>query len=365
MSTMTTRTSRRAWSGRFVVAAAGMALIASSCGSSEATPATDPAASIDTTTTTTTTSVAGEGTEAPSTEPPALTLDEYLVAIINANADAGACGMKAEEDFNNAPAPDQEPTEAEAVEGGKEYFAGQLGCQQSAIDAIAALRPPPEAVAAHTDLVAARRAHLAASRAEIDAAVTMDEITRAVVEPDPAVIEAFGNWSDACLALEDVATSNGIDATLDCPVPPTNQEPVQVTVFIDGDEWLVEPSGIIQDNGAGIAINVENRDDAVHQVMQVDIFSGSPSELPIVDGVLDTGRCNVSSDGEDPTPPPAYFGCPWLTGEGATVVFHELEPGDSVNLEGGAGPATIVVLDYLTGAYEAGRYVAVLVAPFE
>lgn len=365
MSTMTTRPNRQAWSGRWVLAVAGVALITSSCGSSEATSQADPTEPIETTTTTTTTSVAAEGTEDPATEPSALTLDDYLVAIINANADAGACGAKAEEDFNNAQPADYEPTEAEAVEGSKEYFAGQLGCQQIAAEAIAALQPPPDAAAAHADLVAARRANLAASRAEIDAAETMDEITRAVVEPGPAVIEAFGNWSAACRALEDVATSNGIDATLDCPMPPTSSEPVQVTVLIDGDEWLVEPSGIIQDNGAGIAINVENRDDAVHQVMQVDIFSGSSSELPIVDGVLDTGRCNVSSDGEDPTPPPAYFGCPWLTGEGAAVVFHELEPGDSVNLEGGAGPATIVVLDYLTGAYEAGRYVAVVVAAFE
>jgi hypothetical protein len=196
-----------------------VALIASSCGSSEATPATDPAD--DTTTTTTTTSVAEESTEGPAPEPAALTLDEYLVAIINANADAGACGIEAEEDFNNAQPADQEPTEAEAVEGGKEYFAGQLGCQQIADDAIAALQPPPEAVTAHADLVAARRAHLAAWRAEIDEAQTMDEITKTFVEPGPAVIEAFVNWSDACLALEDVATSNGIDAALDCPMPPT------------------------------------------------------------------------------------------------------------------------------------------------
>jgi hypothetical protein len=203
---------------------AGLALIASSCASSEATPAADPVD--DTTTTTTTTSVAEEATEAPATEPSALSLDDYLVAVINANADAGACGMKAEEDFNNAQAAaqpaDHEPTEAEAVEGGKEYFAGQLGCQQIANDAIAALQPPPETVAAHADLVAARQASLAVGRAEIDAAETLDEITKAVVEPGPAVIEAYLNWSLACLALEAIATSNGIDATLDCPVPPTD-----------------------------------------------------------------------------------------------------------------------------------------------
>jgi hypothetical protein len=141
-----------------------------------------------------------------------------LVAIINANADAGACGEQAERDFNDAQPAEHEPTEAEAVEGAKEYFAGQRGCQQIADDAIAALQPPPEAVAAHANLVAARQAHLTASRAAIDAAETMDEITGAVVEPGSAVIETYGNWSIACRALEDLATSNGIDATLDCPM---------------------------------------------------------------------------------------------------------------------------------------------------
>ncbi len=218
-TSMRALTNRRAWSGRWVLAVTGVALIASSCGSSDATPATDPVPETTiTTTTTTTTSVVGQGTEDPATEPSALALDDYLVAVINANADAGACGVKAEEDFNNAPRPDREPTEAEAVEGGKEYFAGQRGCEQTATDAIAALQPPTEAVTAHADLVAARQANLAASRAEIEAAETMDEITRAVVEPGPAVIETYENWVRACGALQDIATSSGIDADLDCPM---------------------------------------------------------------------------------------------------------------------------------------------------
>ena len=115
-------------------------------------------------------------------------------------------------------ASDHEQTEAEAVEGGKEYFAGQRGCQQTAIDAIAALQPPTEAVTAHADLVAARHANLAASRAEIEAAETMDEIMGAIVEPGPAVIETYENWVRACAALQDIATSSGIDADLDCPM---------------------------------------------------------------------------------------------------------------------------------------------------
>ncbi len=218
-TSMRALTNRRAWSGRWVLAVTGVALIASSCGSSDATPATDPVPETTiTTTTTTTTSVAAQGTEDPATQPSALTLDDYLVAVINANADAGACGEQAEIDFNNAPRPDREPTEAEAVEGGKEYFAGQFGCQQTAIDAIAALQPPTEAVTAHADLVAARQANLAAGRAEMDAAETMDEITRAVVEPGPAVIETYENWVRACDALQDIATSSGIDADLDCPM---------------------------------------------------------------------------------------------------------------------------------------------------
>ncbi len=218
-TSMRALTNRRAWSGRWVLAVTGAALIASSCGSSDATPATDPVPeTTTTTTTTTTTSVVGQGTEDPATEPSALALDDYLVAVINANADAGACGVKAEEDFNNAPRPDREPTEAEAVEGGKEYFAGQRGCEQTATDAIAALQPPTEAVTAHADLVAARQANLAASRAEIEAAETMDEITRAVVEPGLAVIETYENWVRACGALQDIATSSGIDADLDCPM---------------------------------------------------------------------------------------------------------------------------------------------------
>ena len=209
-------TSRRAWTGRWVLALTGVALIAASCGSSDPTPTPDPVAAVETTTTTTTTSVTREGTEDPAADPAGLTFDEYLVAVINANADAGECGEQAEIDFNAAQPADYEPTEAD-VEGGKEYFAGQFGCKQIADDAIAALQPPPEAAAAHADLVAARHVHLTASRAEMEAAETMDEITRAFVEPGPAVIEAYGNWSTACGALQDVATSNGIDADLECP----------------------------------------------------------------------------------------------------------------------------------------------------
>jgi hypothetical protein len=210
-----------------LIVLAGLATLISACGagqtgSSDAatSPPTTaaPTTTTMTTTTTTTTVAAGDDTEDPAADPAVLTLDEYLVAIINANADAGACGEQAERDFNDAQPADHEPTEAEAVEGGKEYFAGQRGCQQIADDAIAALQPPPEAVAAHADLVAARQAHIVASRAAIDAAETIDEITRAVVEPGPAVIEAYGIWSIACRALEDLATSNGIDATLDCPM---------------------------------------------------------------------------------------------------------------------------------------------------
>ncbi len=207
-----------------LVVLVGLATLSSACGADQAGSADDATTPLTTTTfstTTTTTSVPGEGTEDPAADPAVLTFDDYLVAIINANADVGACGEQAERDFNDAQPADDEPTEAEAVEGGKGYFAGQLGCQLIADDAIAALQPPPEAVAAHANLVAARQAHFAASRAAIDAAETMDEITRAFVEPGPAVIEASNNWSIACRALEDLAASNGIDATLDCRFEPT------------------------------------------------------------------------------------------------------------------------------------------------
>ena len=186
---ITARPNPRAWSRRWVFALAGLALIAASC-SNDSTSQPDPAAPGDTTMTTTSTSIA-PGTQASTAEPAGLTLDDYLVAIINADADVGACGQKAEEDFN-AQRDDDERTEAEAVAGSKEYFRGQLDCQQGAVDAIAALQPPPEAAAAHADLVAARRAWQAAARAETDEAETMDEINRSIFEPGPAVVEAYG-----------------------------------------------------------------------------------------------------------------------------------------------------------------------------
>ena len=101
---MTAQPNRQVWSGRWMLALTGVALVAASCGSSDPTPATDTDASIRTTstTTTTTTLVVGEGTEDPAADPAGLTLDDYLVAIINANADAGECGEQAEIDFNNA-----------------------------------------------------------------------------------------------------------------------------------------------------------------------------------------------------------------------------------------------------------------------
>lgn len=217
-----------AWGRRWALALAGLALIAASCSSSDPTPAADPAVSVETTTTapaatteSTTTSAATPSTaDDAAAEPAVLTLDAYLVAVINADADVGTCGQKAEEDFNDANPANDEATEAEAVEGGKEYFRGQQACQQGAVAAIAALQPPPEAAAAHADVVAARQAWQAAARAELDEAETIDEIIRAFVEPGPAVVEAAIAWGQACRALEDVATSNGIDANLECPEPP-------------------------------------------------------------------------------------------------------------------------------------------------
>ena len=229
-----------------VVVAMALALAACTSSSDGESGDTDAAAittapPITTTSTTTTMLVTGDDTEDPATDPAVLNLDDYLVAIINAAADAGACGEQAERDFNDAPPADHKPTEAEAVEGGKEYFGGQFGCQQIADDAIADLQPPLEAVSAHADLVAARQAATAAARAAMNAAETIDEITRAVVEPGPAVIEAYGNWAIACGALEDVAASNGIDATLDCPMlEPTGTEPVPTTTVAELGSLPVE-----------------------------------------------------------------------------------------------------------------------------
>jgi hypothetical protein len=232
-------------------------------------------------------------------------------------------------------------------------------------DAIAALEPSAEAAAAHADLVESRATHLTALRAAFDNGETADDYFRLLFEPPPDVIAAFAIWGDACIALEAVAKSNSVDAELSCPVPPPGAV-TPVTVFVDVSEWLAEPEGVLQDEGSGVEITIVNSDDAPHRPVIIFLFSGSSSTLPIVDGVLDLSRCNVVFNEEDPSPPPAYFGCEYPTSLGDNVrAVEELAPRDSVQVMVGSGGGTLVVLDYLPGAYEAGHFVVLEVLPFE
>ena len=346
---------------------AAMALIVAACGSSEPAPDAGAAPQDEPTTPTTTTqAVEPEPSEEEDDAPSGSTLDDYLVAVIDTTADWGDCVVQVEQDANDAQ-PD-EPTEEDQLEYARAYVGGHIDCWQGEHDAIAALQSSAEAVTAHADLVAGRSAYLAAMRAGFDQAETVDGYFALQFDPPPDVIAAYVVWVDACGALEAVATSNGIDAELSCPVqfsgPPGAVTPV--TVFVDASAWLVEPGGILQDEGSGIEITIVNSDDVAHKPVIIFLFSGSSSTLPIVDGVLDLSRCNVASDEEDPSPPPAYFGCEYPTSLGDNVrVVEELAPGDSVQVMVGSGGGTLVVLDYVPGAYEAGQFVVLEVLAFE
>jgi hypothetical protein len=335
-----------------------VALIASSCGTSTEPAANpQPAPPPETTTTTTTTMTADE---APAVDPNALDLDAYLVALINTTADWGDCAPKVERDLNDAQ-PD-EPTEAYMLEYAQAYVGGHLDCWQGEHDAIAALQAPAEAAAAHAGLVTGRAAYLAAMRAGYDEAEIGDDYFTLLFDPPPLVVAAYIDWVEGCRAVEAVATSNGIDADLQCPMPPGGP-PVQVTVTIEASDWSVEPSGVIEDTGGGVEITIVNQDDVAHRPMIIAIFSGSPAELPIVDGVLDLSRCGVSSDASDPSPPPAYFGCeyPEHLGDNVAYVIGELAPGESITVPvSGAGDGgTFVVIDHIAGAYDAGQYMVI------
>ncbi len=342
---------------------AGVALIAAACGPSEPAPDTGAAPQEEPTTTTTTAAPEQEAYEDEDDDAPSgPTLDTYLVAVINTTADWGDCVVKVEQDLNDAQP--EEPTEEYMLEYAIAYVGGHIECWQGEHDAIAALEPSAEAAAAHADLVESRAAHLAAFRTAFDNVETADDYFPLLFEPPPDVIAAYIIWVDACLALESVARSNGVDAELSCPIPvgPPAGDPTPVTVLIDASEWLVEPGGVLQDEGSGVEITIVNSDDVAHKPVIIFLISGSSSTLPMIGGLLDL---SLSGNSDATDPGATFFGSVYPESLGDNVfVIDELAPGESVTADVNGG-GTLVVLDYLPGAYEAGQFVVLEVLPFE
>ena len=288
----------------------------------------------------TTTTVAGMG------------FDEYLVGIVNANAAETECGSTNESDLNDAQ-PDN-PTPAEELDYVERYFAGNLDCVATATNTIAALLPPAEVAASHGAYVDARRAFVTALLARGAAASTTEDY---FVLMRDLFQERGGAFGDQCRTLEDIGQDNGWDAGLDCPSAPPTGAPTDVAVFASPGEWLAVPTQVT-DTGTGVSLAITNPGDEPVEVVVVALFEGDPANLPMVNGVLDSSRCNQFF--AEPDPHPAYFGCelPSPQGEGDPFEVDEIAAGDSVSFSV-FGPGVFVVFDYRSGAYEAGEYVVI------
>lgn len=310
-----------------------IALLASACGSGDTTGDT----------------VAGQA------EP--LTMEQYLVAVVNTDADSAACERLAEEEVNIEYDAEAGVAEADEEAHFRERIVRRQDCLQAGVDELAALAPPAEAVGAHDAFVGARAAYLSEWRAMVAAAGPGDFEHNFELSFGPmgATLDAY---IDAVCTLQGLATSEGFEVDLHCPtVEGEAIEAPLVTVVLEDEGWSVEPSAVVEDPGTGIELAVENRTDREWFIGFVDVFAGSADDLPIVDGVIDVSRCNQIF-GDDPDPSPANIGCPSATGEGE----HEAEqvfPGQTHFLDAGIPTGTHVVLDFSPGGYEAGNWIVV------
>lgn len=131
-----------------------------------------------------------------------------------------------------------------------------------------------------------------------------------------------------------------------------------------GGPWQADPNPVgVTD--AHIVLTLTNVGDEPIQPIVIGIFEGDPTNLPVIDGVVDLTRSGISSDPESDF---TLFGLiyPDVSGDqGDSIVSNPppiLAPGESVEIDGfagGGGGGLIVIFDYRAGEYEAGSFVVI------
>ena len=341
-----------------LIVALGLALVISACASGETGPAEDPT----TTTTTATTTTAPPPTTEEPIDPEAV--EDYLVQMTNLDGDLGDQQMEFERQVNDRPEP---TTEEEAIEGFRDFWVGTFELNLGYIDAVDALQPPASFATAHDEYVVAYRGLFQKSRDDVSGFTTMDEfdafmaaIFDPAIPPSEEMDQLNSSYIIACKNLEQLGRDAGFDFSLGCPEEPPAVVAVDVQV---GGPWQADPNPIGV-TGAHVVLTLTNVGDEPIQPVVIAVFEGDPTNLPVIDGVVDLTRSGISSDAESDF---TLFGLiyPDVSGDqGDSIVSNPppiLAPGESVELDGFdfSGFGLIVIFDYRQNEFQAGSFVVI------
>ena len=334
----------------------GLALVISAC----ATDQTDPA-NVSTTPPTPTT--AGSPTSSlppePTGDPEAV--EDYLVAMSNLEGDLGDRLSNNETRCNELTEGLEEPTEEQVIENGRCHLSGLIEGMGEHATALAALSAPSGFESAHSDYVDAIQAWVDQMRTDSADLTTPDEIFDYLsmiffgFEVTPAMEALMLAQATSCRTLEQLGNEAGYSVHLGCPQEPMEALTVDVQM---GGPWMADPNPLVAFEG-DVDMTLTNVGDEPIQPVVIVIFEGDPTDLPIVDGVVDLSLSGVT----DPSSGFASFGVeyPNVFGEGDSKVGEvpTLAPGETVTNTMFGGSSVIVVFDYRAGEFEAGSYIVI------
>ena len=155
-----------------------------------------------------------------------------------------------------------------------------------------------------------------------------------------------------------------IGAVTACSVvyPPTAGPAVRIT----SDGWIADPPSTVQ-TGDWFEFTVTNGLDSPLRFVVLSLNYGEPTDIPVVDGVVDVNRQVVyeSADPPDPGEPVVAYALvyPGSFGEGTAWDPAVLESGETTTVRvgnpglGGGEPGRFVVVSHEAGGFERGDFV--------
>ena len=137
------------------------------------------------------------------------------------------------------------------------------------------------------------------------------------------------------------------------------------TIRIGPNGWVADPASTVQE-GDVFEFTIENRLDVPVHFAVLRLDYGEPTDLPLVDGVVDVSRQVVyeSADPRDPGDPVVAYNIvhPVFAGEGAAPRPGMLDANATTTLRvgnpglGGGEPGRFVVISYEPGGLERGDF---------
>jgi hypothetical protein len=175
------------------------------------------------------------------------------------------------------------------------------------------------------------------------------------IQPTPAFEAASLAVASGWSTLEQLGNRAGYSVDLGCPREPVEEVAVDVLV---GGPWQALPNPLAETDG-DIRLTLTNVGDESIRPVVISVFEGDPTNLPIVDGVVDLSLSGIT----DPDSDFASFGVayPDVLGEGDSKVgdVPTLAPGETADATMFGGSEVIVIIDYRQGEFEAGNYLVI------